>query len=159
MDEAIVNYDCNLCTNIYLWPFLRDHNLMFFRQIVLDVYFHLGMNLELPIWHLWKPLRHVHYYPHSPKYRIEIPHLKVIKYARQGFFSEPEMLNVLQQRFHYRFTCKYVQLRSYETAARPVYEGKWVLFKVVWCRIKVQLCPRPVEGSRPLLTTFKWGTV
>ena len=36
---------------------------------------------------------------------------------------------------------KHIQLRSHETAAWPVYESKWVLFKKVFCYLKVLPCP------------------
>ena len=55
--------------------------------------------------------------------------------------------------------CTYIQLFSYETAAWPVYEGKWALFKVVWCSVKVLPRLHLVKGFRPLLRTFKWGTL
>ena len=50
-----------------------------------------------------------------------------------------------------------VQICSFQTTAWHVYEGKWVLFKVVWCSVKVLPRPRLVDGSRSLLRFFKWG--
>ena len=32
---------------------------------------------------------------------------------------------------------------------KPVYETNWVIFKIVWCSIKVLLSLCPLEGSRP----------
>ena len=52
----------------------------------------------------------------------------------------------------------YIQSCSHETDAWPVYEANWVLFKVVWCSIKMLLCPCILEGSRPLVRSFKWHT-
>ena len=46
-----------------------------------------------------------------------------------------------------------------ETTVSPVYEAQWVLFKMVWCYVKAKPCPWPLEGSKPMLRTFKWGTV
>ena len=54
---------------------------------------------------------------------------------------------------------KQIQLHSYDIASRPVYDGKWVLFKVVLCSVKVLPSPGLDESSRQLLRPFKWGTV
>ena len=52
-----------------------------------------------------------------------------------------------------------VQLSSYENAAWPVYEEKWAFFKVEWCSAKVLQGQCLLEGTRPLLRPFNWGTI
>ena len=50
-------------------------------------------------------------------------------------------------------------IRSNETAVWSVYDVKWVLFKLIFCPLKMLACPCPLHCSIPCVRAFKWGTV
>ena len=52
-----------------------------------------------------------------------------------------------------------IQLRSHETAAGPVYEAKWLLFKLIFCQLKMLACPWQLLSSIPHVSALKWGTL
>ena len=52
-----------------------------------------------------------------------------------------------------------LQIRSNETAVWPVYEVKWVLFKMIFCHLKMLACPWPLQSSIPHVRAFRWGTL
>ena len=54
---------------------------------------------------------------------------------------------------------KEVQIRSNETTVWPVYEVKWVLFKMIFCHLKMLARPWPPQCSIPRVRAFRWGTL
>ena len=52
-----------------------------------------------------------------------------------------------------------LQIRSNETAVWSIYEVKWVLFKLIFCQLKMLACPWPLLCSIPRVRAFKWGIV
>ena len=60
----------------------------------------------------------------------------------------------------FRFHIKgLIQIRSNETAVWPVYEVKWVLFKMIFCHLKMLARPWPPQCSIPRVRAFRWGTL
>ena len=57
------------------------------------------------------------------------------------------------------FTTIDIQIRSNETAVWCVYEVKWVLFKLIFCPLKMLARPCQLHCSKPSVRAFKWGTV
>ena len=53
----------------------------------------------------------------------------------------------------------YKYSRSNETAVWPVYEVKWVLFKMIFCHLKMLAHPWPPHCSIPRVRAFRWGTL
>ena len=52
-----------------------------------------------------------------------------------------------------------IQIRSNETAVWPVYEVKWVLFKLIFCHLKMLARPWALQCSIPRVRAFRWGTL
>ena len=52
-----------------------------------------------------------------------------------------------------------MHIRSNETVIWSVYEVKWILFKLIFCHLKILACPRPFLCSIPHVRAFKWGTI
>lgn len=52
----------------------------------------------------------------------------------------------------------YIQIRSNETVTWPVYDVKWVLFKMSFCPLKMLACPWPLQCSIPHKRAFNWVT-
>ena len=51
------------------------------------------------------------------------------------------------------------ELRSHETTAKPVYEVNWVLFKLIFCHLKILAHPWLLLCFIPHVRALKWGTV
>ena len=69
--------------------------------------------------------------------------------------SVPSSKNCL---FKHKEKTKYIQLQSNETTIWPVYQAKWVHFKIAWCYVKLLPCPCALEFSKSQLRPFKCAT-
>ena len=54
---------------------------------------------------------------------------------------------------------QFQQLQVRIQKIRPLYDVKWVLFKWIFCHVKVLSYPYPSDMSEPISKPFKWGTL
>ena len=59
----------------------------------------------------------------------------------------------------WRYLRLHIQIRSNKTLIWSVYEVKWVVFKLIFCHLKLLACPWPLLCSIPCVRAFKWGNV
>ena len=88
-------------------------------------------------------------------YSSTIAILNNFSYKNQSFkasFAYQDFAPIINSRIH-------VQIWSNETVILSVYEVKWVIFKLIFCHLKMLARPWPLQCSIPRVRPFKWGTV